>query len=99
TISWPRARRTVSRASTTTIAATLTASHAARSNCSNAKVTAWFSNRLPKREPPLTGDFLSSVDLFFDRTRSVHGTNSQAAYVRVERREARPLDCAVMRVV
>ncbi len=62
-ISWPRARRTVSRASTTTIAATLTESHAARSNCLNARVTAWFSNRLPKRVPRLTGDFLSSSSL------------------------------------
>src|SRR5207253_8932123 len=58
-ISSPKARRTVNRAPITTTAATLIASHAARSNCSNARGTVWCWNRLPNGEPRLTGDFLS----------------------------------------
>ena len=60
TMSWPMARRTATRAPTTTTVATRTGSRAAQSNCSSARATVWCSNWLPDREGAITGDFLSS---------------------------------------
>ena len=62
TMSWPMARRTATRALTTTTVATRRGSRAAPSNCSSARVTVWCSNGLPEREVAITGDFLSRAE-------------------------------------